>query len=212
VLGVLRDITDQVEAEERLSHDALHDGLTGLPNRALLLDRLEAALLRADREGREIAVLFCDLDGFKHVNDTAGHAAGDAVLMETATRLRAVLRDGDTVARVGGDEFVVIVEPWNRAGAAKKATLLDRRRGRDLALRVADRVVTAVRRPIIVHGVAHEITVSVGVTYPSLVLRGSSRRHHAADVVEDADAAMYQAKHEGKDRVAVVPVGPPPPA
>jgi len=210
VLGVLRDVTDEVEAEEQLSHDALHDGLTGLPNRALLLDRLEAALVRADREGREIAVLFCDLDGFKQVNDTAGHAAGDAVLVETAARLSAVLRPEDTVARVGGDEFVVIVEPWNRTGTAKKASPLDTRRRRDLALKVADRVVTAVRKPIIVQGVAHQIAVSVGVTYPSLVLRGSSRRYHASDVIKDADAAMYRAKDKGKDRVEVFSVGPPP--
>ena len=115
VLGVLRDITDVVQAEEQLSHGALHDPLTGLPNRALLLDRLEAALARSTREHREIAVLFCDLDGFKQVNDTAGHAAGDAVLIEAATRLGTVLREGDTVARVGGDEFVLVVEPWNRA-------------------------------------------------------------------------------------------------
>jgi diguanylate cyclase (GGDEF)-like protein/PAS domain S-box-containing protein len=207
ILGVLRDITDEVEAEEQLSHNALHDGLTGLPNRALLLDRLESALLRADREGCEIAVLFCDLDGFKQVNDSAGHGAGDAVLIETAARLRSVLRDGDTVARVGGDEFVIIVEPWNRVGPVKKASSLDKRRGRDLALRVAGRVVTAVRKPIVVAGVAHEITVSVGVTYPALVLRGSSRRHHAPDVVEDADAAMYRAKREGKGRVEVFVAG-----
>jgi diguanylate cyclase (GGDEF)-like protein/PAS domain S-box-containing protein len=210
VLGVLRDITAEVEAEEQLSHDALHDGLTGLPNRALLLDRLESALQRADREGREIAVLFCDLDGFKQVNDSAGHAAGDAVLVETAARLRGALRDGDTVARVGGDEFVIIMEPWNRAGALKKVTSLDAKRGRDLALRVADRVVAAVRKPIMMHGVAHQITVSVGVTYPPVVRRGSTRRHHAPDVIADADAAMYRAKHEGKDRVAVFAVGPSP--
>jgi diguanylate cyclase (GGDEF)-like protein/PAS domain S-box-containing protein len=210
VLGVLRDITDEVEAREQPSHDALHDGLTGLPTRALLLDRLETALLRADREGREIAVLFCDLDGFRHVNVTGGHAAGDAVLMETAARLRAVLRDGDTVARVGGDEFVVIVEPWNRASTGKKVSTFNTRRGRDIALRVAGRIVTAVRKPIMVDGVAHEITVSVGVTYPSLVLRGSSRRHHAPDVVEDADAAMYRAKLQGHGRVEVFSVGPSP--
>ena len=115
VLGVLRDITDVVLAEEQLSHGALHDPLTGLPNRALLLDRLEAALARSSRERREIAILFCDLDGFKQVNDAAGHAAGDAVLVQAATRLGAVVREGDTVARVGGDEFVLVVEPWNRA-------------------------------------------------------------------------------------------------
>jgi GGDEF domain-containing protein len=102
------------------------------------------------------------------------------------------------------------VEPWNRAGTVKKALSLDTRRGRDLALKVAGRIVTAVRAPIIVQGVAHQITVSVGVTYPSLVLRGSTRRHHALDVVEEADAAMYRAKHQGKDRVEVFTAGPQP--
>jgi GGDEF domain-containing protein len=95
VLGVLRDITDVVAAEELLTHDALHDGLTGLPNRELLFDRLDADLIRSEREDRAIAVLFCDLDGFKQVNDTAGHAAGDGVLIETARRLQNTVRDGD---------------------------------------------------------------------------------------------------------------------
>lgn len=114
VLGVVRDITDTVNAETKLNHAALHDNLTSLPNPALLVDRLEASLTRAARELREVSVLFCDLDGFKRANDTAGHATLDTLLLEVARRLRAVLRSDDTFARIGGDEFVIVVEPWNR--------------------------------------------------------------------------------------------------
>ena len=204
VLGVLRDITDVVLAEEQLSHGALHDPLTGLPNRALLLDRMGAALARSAREHREIAVLFCDLDGFKHVNDTAGHAAGDAVLIEAASRLSAVLRQGDTVARVGGDEFVVVIEPWNRErvnGAPDPDP--DAERGRSFSLKVANRVVEAIRTPFIVDGKEHAITISIGIAYSSPEAPGSSGVMSAADVLAEADAAMYQAKHMGKNRVEV---------
>jgi len=205
VLGVLRDVTDLVVAEEKLSYDALHDSLTGLPNRALLLDRLTAALVRSERQGREIAVLFCDLDGFKQVNDTSGHAAGDAVLIETAERLRKVVREGDTVARVGGDEFVLIIEPWNRNDetTAPAPAPDDVAFDRNLALRVADRVVQALRVPITVQGVEHRVTASVGITYPSALALDHAGTMTASDVVEEADAAMYWAKQEGKNRVEV---------
>ena len=204
VLGVLRDVTDAVRAEEQLSHDALHDTLTGLPNRALLLDRLQEALDRSARDGREIAVLFCDLDGFKEVNDTAGHGAGDAVLVETAQRLRGALRDSDTVARVGGDEFVLVVDPWSRndsggrTGPSRAPIEL-----RSVTERLADRVIDAMRRPFHILGVDHEITISVGIAYqaPSLVDGANATR--ARQVIEEADAAMYRAKHEGKNRVEV---------
>jgi len=205
VLGVLRDITDVVRAEELLTHDALHDSLTGLPNRDLLIDRLDAALLRSGREHRTIAVLFCDLDGFKHVNDTAGHAAGDAVLIETARRLQKIVRDGDTVARVGGDEFVLVIEPWNRADAdsdrgSEKGGIVD---DEGLALRVAERVITALRVPITAGRVRHHVTVSVGITYPSRALRKGVAGQSAGRCIEEADEAMYRAKHQGKNCFAV---------
>jgi diguanylate cyclase (GGDEF)-like protein/PAS domain S-box-containing protein len=201
VLGVLRDINDLVQAEELLTHDALHDSLTGLPNRDLLVDRLDAALIRSDREHRTIAVLFCDLDGFKHVNDTGGHAAGDAVLMETARRLENNVRHGDTVARVGGDEFVLVIEPWSRARShGDKSDAVD---DKVLALQVADRVVTALRVPITVGGVRHQVTVSVGVTYPTLRPRNGAATSSAQTFIEEADEAMYRAKRQGKNRVAV---------
>jgi diguanylate cyclase (GGDEF)-like protein/PAS domain S-box-containing protein len=199
VLGVLRDISDVVEAEERLTHDALHDVLTGLPNRALLLDRLEAALARSSREGHEVAVLFCDLDGFKHVNDTAGHAAGDAILVETAARLRGALREDDTVARVGGDEFVLVVEPWNRNDSGPDR---DAGWGRALTLQLADRVVEAIGKPYSIDGADYEVTISVGVTYRPPAPSGATARN-AVEVIDEADAAMYTAKRSGKNRVVV---------
>jgi PAS domain S-box-containing protein len=201
VLAVLRDVTDLVEAEERLTYAAKHDVLTGLPNRTLLVDTLDAALLRSAREGGEVAVLFCDLDGFKHVNDTGGHSAGDAVLCETAGRIRSVLRSEDTVARVGGDEFVIVVEPWNRSDTWR----VDAERpggdsDRALALQVARRVTEALQAPIWVKGVEHTVTASVGITYASLGSAGLARDLTAEDVLHEADAAMYVAKDRGKNR------------
>jgi diguanylate cyclase (GGDEF)-like protein/PAS domain S-box-containing protein len=205
ILGVLRDITDVVQAEERLTHDALHDSLTGLPNRALLVDRLEAALSRSAREGAEIAVLFCDLDGFKEVNDTAGHAAGDAVLIETARRLQRAVRAGDTIARVGGDEFVLILEPWSRRDGDKQVSaeapgIPDMRA---LTVSVAERIVNALRAPYDVSGAVHEISVSIGITYPIATAPDLS----ADAVMQTADAAMYEAKHLGKNRFAIAAQG-----
>jgi diguanylate cyclase (GGDEF)-like protein/PAS domain S-box-containing protein len=203
LLGVLRDISDVVEAEERLTHDALHDVLTGLPNRALLLDRLEAALARSGREGHEVAVLFCDLDGFKQVNDTAGHAVGDAVLIETASRLRGALREADTVARVGGDEFVLVVEPWNRTDAHDGGNPTDgTTRGRALTLRLADRIIDATGKPFTIRETDYAISVSIGVTYRPPSPSGSDAKS-AAEVIDEADAAMYTAKRQGKNRVSV---------
>lgn len=203
VLGVLRDVTDVVMVEERLAHAALHDALTGLPNRALLLDRVEAALVRSVRERREIAVLYCDLDGFKRVNDTAGHAAGDVVLTEVASRLVGVLRDGDTVARVGGDEFVLVVEPWNRP--VDERVPADPRTGteRSFSLEVADRVIRTIAEPFVVGGVRHEVTVSIGVNLLNPVSLAPSGSRLAIRAIEGADAAMYVAKHRGKNCVYV---------
>ena len=170
-----------------LEHSALHDPLTGLPNRALLMDRLEAALARAVQTGHEVAVLFCDLDGFKRVNDTAG----DAVLVETTRRILAVLREHDTVARIGGDEFVVIVEPWQREGALGQVD------ARSLAVTLAQRLAAELRQPTAVDGVEHVVTASIGITY------AGAAAAQGDDVLRHADAAMYRAKHAGKDRFEV---------
>jgi PAS domain S-box-containing protein len=207
LVGALRDITDAVALEKQLEHYSLHDRLTGLPNRALLVDRLEAALARSRREGREVAVLFCDLDGFKRVNDNAGHAAGDAVLAEVASRLTSVMRDEDTVARVGGDEFVVIVEPWNRTESdypnqgAQLAPSTDS--DRSLALLVAERVHEGLREPVTVNGVEHVMSVSIGITYSKLSAIDQAGVATAEELLADADAAMYQAKRLGKARFEV---------
>ena len=205
VLGVVRDITDVMNAQERLSHAALHDSLTGLPNRALLVDRLDAALARSGRDHREVAVLFCDLDGFKRVNDTAGHAAGDAVLVEVAHRITTVLRDNDTVARVGGDEFVIVIEPWDRQHAPghEAVPATGHETDRALAERIAQRVADVVRLPVRVKDVEHTVTASIGVTYAQLAPTGLAGSISAEQVLQDADTAMYVAKGRGKDRVEV---------
>jgi diguanylate cyclase (GGDEF)-like protein/PAS domain S-box-containing protein len=213
VLGVVRDISDVMESEDRLTHAALHDSLTGLPNRALLIDRLEAALARSARDGREVAVLFCDLDGFKRVNDIAGHAAGDALLLEISGRFHDVLREYDTVARVGGDEFVIIVEPWNRADrgdrldeaddAAAVAATPAFEADRALAVQVAERVAAVLQQPVRINGVDHVVSASIGITYATLGLGGRTGTVTAEQVLQDADTAMYLAKGRGKDRFEV---------
>jgi GGDEF domain-containing protein len=201
---VLRDITDVVNAEEQLIHGALHDSLTGLPNRSLLLDRLEAALVRSSRDDSEIAILYCDLDGFKEVNDTAGHASGDVVLVEVARRLLSAVREGDTVARVGGDEFVVVVEPWNRSSVGGTPTAGGSNlQSRDFSMEVANRVVRAIAEPFVVNGVDHVVTVSIGLAHPSTKATSGSGSARAARGLADADAAMYAAKKNGKNRIEV---------
>lgn len=203
VLSVVRDVTDVVDAQDRLVHAARHDYLTGLANRALLVERLETALRRSRRDRREMAVLFCDLDGFKNVNDLGGHAAGDVVLTEVARRLVAVVRDGDVVARIGGDEFVIVVEPWNRSVAGSDV-MAPSQSGRDLAHRVAQRVVEAVRRPVAVGGNSYAITGSVGIAYATVGGEPDGTPPLTADeILHRADMAMYRAKQKGKDHVAV---------
>jgi PAS domain S-box-containing protein len=203
VLGVVRDVSDVIEAEDKLTHAALHDPLTELPNRALLMDRLGEALVRSRDTGRDCAVIFLDLDGFKRVNDTAGHAAGDQVLRETAARLRSVVRDRDTVARVGGDEFVILVEPADREhpehpsepGAASAPPPLD-----EAAALLGERIRTVMAQPFTVHGTDHTVSASLGIT---LAGQSTGPRRSAQEVLVDADTAMYRAKKRGKDRIEV---------
>ncbi|HET9061026.1 MAG TPA: diguanylate cyclase [Acidimicrobiales bacterium] len=203
-LCVVRDVTELVDAEERLVHAARHDYLTGLPNRSALVDRLDATLEHASAEGREVAVLFCDLDGFKAVNDTGGHAVGDALLLEVAERLLAVVRDEDVVARVGGDEFVIVVEPWNRALWLDTGQRTGE--GKDLGVRVADRVVEALRPPVYIGEDEFYITTSIGIACAKpaptdpLPLDADLLLHMA-------DIAMYRAKEQGKDQYQVLDLG-----
>jgi len=183
LLGVARDVTDAVGLEERLQYAALHDELTGLPNRRLVQDRLSEAL-QSTGGGHDVAVLFCDLDGFKSVNDAHGHTAGDAVLVEVATRLVTATRTGDTVGRMGGDEFVVLLRVQPGEEPVHLAEL------------VAGRIGAALSAPMVPLGADHALTVSVGIAIPHPGVRSE-------DLLRDADTAMYQAKTAGKNGFAV---------
>jgi diguanylate cyclase (GGDEF)-like protein len=166
------------EHEAALAHLATHDPLTGLPNRALLEDRVDQALARALRSHRKVALLFCDLDGFKEVNDTHGHEVGDEVLREVANRLTDGRRRADTVARLGGDEFVIL--------------LPDLEDGHSPAKLVAEFCIDSLRKPIVTHSVRVELGMSIGIAlYPDA---GST----ASELLACADAAMYKAKRRGK--------------
>lgn len=179
MLGTTQDVTEQRAAERLLEHQALHDPLTGLPNRALFLDRLQHALTRARRPGSSLAVYFCDVDDFKDVNDSLGHDAGDELLIALPPRLREGLRAGDTVARFGGDEFVILCEDLDSEGEA---------------IRIAERIAEAFGLPFELDGRPHHLSVSVGVVF----VKGGEAT--ATEVLRDADAAMYRAKGGGKGR------------
>ncbi|MCL3862262.1 bifunctional diguanylate cyclase/phosphodiesterase [Actinotalea sp. K2] len=206
MLAVIRDVSDLVHAEDRLTHAALHDSLTGLPNRALLVTTLEAALSRAHVDGQEVAVLFIDLDGFKEVNDSGGHSAGDIVLQETALRLQHALRPDDVVARVGGDEFVIVVEPWDREGTSPRAA--GGTSVRELAVEIARRVTEALAPVVHVRGRAHHVTASIGITYARPPARDEPAPATVDEVLHRADAAMYRAKARGKNRYEVLDDAP----
>jgi diguanylate cyclase (GGDEF)-like protein/PAS domain S-box-containing protein len=171
-----RDISASKAFEEQLRHQAFHDPLTQLPNRALLLDRIEQAIAR---ERRTIALLFVDLDDFKVVNDTLGHAAGDSLLTAVAARLRGCLRSADTAARLGGDEFALLLEEVGDASEAE---------------RVAHRVLDTLRRPFSLHGEPVHVTVSVGLV---IAAAGTTS---VDELLRRADFAMYAAKRNGKSR------------
>ena len=180
VVLTCRDITERVALEAQLTHQAFHDPLTDLANRALFLDRVEHALDRLARRGRLVAVLFIDLDDFKTVNDGLGHSAGDTLLREVAYRLTSSLRPDDTAARLGGDEFAVLVED-----AAD----------RDTITAVAERLITAIQQPFAVDDTMLHIKSSIGIA-----IRDSAGPAHL--LIRDADLAMYEAKTNGKDGVA----------
>jgi diguanylate cyclase (GGDEF)-like protein len=179
----LRDITERKEAEELLAHRAVHDPLTGIANRTLILDRAEQMLVRCRRAQEPVAALFIDLDNFKSINDTLGHGVGDELLQAVTARLKAVVRDADALGRLGGDEFVVIAEEISLAAAPEL---------------VAERLIEALKQPFKL-GANEEITLNVSASIGVAVGHGSS----AADLLRDADIAMYRAKWDGRNGYAV---------
>ncbi len=178
-VALFSDITPLKLQQERLEHGAHFDALTDLPNRLLLSDRLHQAMLNCQRHEQMLAVLYLDFDGFKFINDTFGHSAGDEMLVAVSHQMRAVLREGDTLARMGGDEFVMVLTDLN---------------GIEDCVQLVSRVLAACARPIAVGGKEQSITASIGVTlYPNDDV-------DADQLMRNADFAMYEAKRSGKNR------------
>jgi diguanylate cyclase (GGDEF)-like protein/PAS domain S-box-containing protein len=181
-LAFVYDITERLAVEQKVKHMAQHDALTDLPNRALFSDRLQQAISLAKRDKRRLAVMFVDLDNFKPVNDNIGHDVGDLLLQAVAQRIRDVLRDSDTVARIGGDEFVVLV-PSVKDGAD--------------AHMVANRIQTGLLQPFDIGGHTIRMTASTGIAlFPD---HGESE----IELCKNADHAMYHVKSHGRDGIAI---------
>jgi diguanylate cyclase (GGDEF)-like protein/PAS domain S-box-containing protein len=196
-VATLTDITDRKQAEEEIRHLAFYDPLTSLPNRRLTADRLASALIRAERRGRHGALMLLDLDNFKTLNDTIGHDAGDMLLVEVARRLEGCVRQGDTVARMGGDEFVIILEDLDGSlSAAMQAEV------------VASKVLTAVSLPYFLPRpegrevapdddgpleIRHDCTASIGIAM------FADQSDSPDELMKRADTAMYQAKSDGRN-------------
>ena len=187
--GIIRDITDRKRFEEELERRALHDPLTGLPNRSLLFDRLEQAVARGRRGDNPVAVAFVDLDRFKTINDSLGHAAGDQVLVEVAARLSGAVREADTLARMGGDEFTVLIEGAESTEGAES---------------VAWRIGRALRAPFHVAGEQVHLTGSIGLAFLPPGEDGDAPAGGEAEaLIRRADAAMFRAKAERGTRIQV---------
>ncbi len=183
IAGSQSDIHEQHLARAQLAHDALHDGMTGLPNRVLFLDRLKQALKHLTRiPNKHCAVLFLDLDRFKLINDSLGHMAGDELLIEVANRLKGTLRDEDTVARFGGDEFVILLNVIDKVGDAIQA---------------ANKVLSILRTTFTIQNHKIFTSASIGIAISDSVLQSPE------ELLQNADTAMYQAKHLGKNQYAV---------
>ncbi|PIX04442.1 MAG: PAS domain S-box protein [Gallionellales bacterium CG_4_8_14_3_um_filter_54_18] len=177
-IGIVRDMTERKQAEQKIAHLAHYDYLTDLPNRALFLDNLEHSLSLAKRNQYKVAAMFLDLDGFKKINDTLGHAAGDLLLQGVSKRLKQTIRTSDAVARVGGDEFTFVL---NDIGADENASL------------VARKIITALSAPFDLDGQPSYVGASIGIAiYPD-------DAQNTEALVKQADEAMYLAKQSGKN-------------
>ncbi|HEX8835179.1 MAG TPA: EAL domain-containing protein [Abditibacteriaceae bacterium] len=173
----ITDISERLALHGRLAHQAFHDALTNLPNRALFMNRLDHALARTTRGRNRVAVLFIDLDNFKQINDNQGHAVGDQLLVTVAERLQKSMRSGDTAARLGGDEFIVLLDG---VSSSEHATV------------VAERILSQLKEPYLLSGSQLYVTPSIGLVF-------SDADNSTPDkLVRDADAAMYEAKRSGK--------------
>lgn len=182
ILGVTRDISERRRNEQRIAHMVRHDPLTNLPNRILLEDRLRQALLASRRHHHQLAVMFLDLNKFKPVNDQYGHAVGDLLLCAVAERMLTVVRATDTVARIGGDEFVILLPAVQSVNAA---------------LQVAEKIQIAIAEPFDLQGPVVKVSASIGVAiYPE-------HGHGDVDLLRNADMAMYQAKHSQANKVVL---------
>ena len=177
-VGIVRDISDRKQAEQKIAYLALHDYLTGLPNRANFMNVLEQSTLLAERNKYKVAVLFLDLDGFKKINDTLGHDAGDLLLQQVSKRLVKLIRASDTVSRVGGDEFIFILNN------------IDTMEGVSL---VGSNIIAALAEPFDLNGQLCHVGGSIGISiYPD-------NAENAGKLIKQADEAMYQAKENGKN-------------
>ena len=177
-IGIFSDVTIRKQAEERMVHLAHYDALTDLPNRVLLLDRLNQLIKTAQRSKSRLAVVFIDLDRFKEVNDSLGHDAGDLLLQTLAKRLSNAVREEDTVARLGGDEFVVAFQSLHKE--------------QDVAM-LAQKLLSCLVKPVVLNGYEHTVTASMGISlYPDDATNGE-------EMIRNADAAMYQAKNGGRN-------------
>jgi diguanylate cyclase (GGDEF)-like protein len=178
LVGTAQDITERKQLEEKVTHQAFHDSLTGLPNRALFIDRVEHARARQARNVSAMGVLFVDLDDFKTVNDTKGHLAGDALLQEVGQRIAGVLRSADTIARLGGDEFAILLEDLQ---------------GTEEATGVADRILQTISSVMSVGENDVSVSASVGI-----VIESTPGARASDELLRDADIAMYAAKRKAK--------------
>nr|WP_305906404.1 sensor domain-containing diguanylate cyclase [Methylomarinum sp. Ch1-1]MDP4519085.1 sensor domain-containing diguanylate cyclase [Methylomarinum sp. Ch1-1] len=179
-IGIFIDISKQKAAEKQLLHQAYHDKLTDLPNRELFLDRLNMAILQAKRNLQEVAVFFIDLDHFKYINDTFGHTQGDLVLQKIALKMQSCLRQNDTLARIGGDEFTIILQDFDNHSDVRQA---------------ADRILRCIEEPVCFENHEVYLSASIGASfYPE-------DGDNATDLMKHADTAMYSAKHNGRKQL-----------